>query len=124
MTLPITPKNFPINTGSRRFSPGEIIVGLSLVEEQALVAEGHAENLLVIHEEAETAGPNEWEVSTEAVNLEQFQGLKAAEQKSLLQSLGFEPAANAEQRLEQYSQWLEEQRGDEDGDSPQTGFPV
>ncbi|MFD0710630.1 hypothetical protein [Paenibacillus sp. GCM10027626] len=48
------------------------------------------------------------EVEVELPSVEEFAKLKADEQKELLQELGIEPASNAEERIQQYTEFYDQ----------------
>lgn len=82
------------------FGAGDIVTGLSTEEGERLIklkdgiAYGDSPNLVV-------------ETDEEALTVDEFKKLSAAEQKHELELIGIEPASNEAERVEQYTGWYE-----------------
>lgn len=93
-------KKHRVNNGQHIYGVGEVITGLSEVDEAALVESGTAE---YVEEPAAEGGEHIFPPP------EEFAKLNAGEQKDHLVLAGIDPAGKAPERLEQYTTFFEEQ---------------
>lgn len=96
-----------LNFGGRIYPEGEDIAGkipLDMIE--VLRASGGIEEQAA--EQQVDANALDPSVVDEAISLEEFKALSAAQQKEYLQQIEIDPASREEDRVEQYQAWLEE----------------
>ncbi|MGG1442098.1 hypothetical protein ABE354_08565 [Brevibacillus laterosporus] len=111
--MPVKVIRYQVNTGENVYLPGDIVSNLEQETEQQLVEDGFC--ALVENLDAETEQPlveDGYDSDKQSLlSTEEFAELKANEQKETLQTIGISPAANGEQRIQQYVLWHNEQEG-------------
>ncbi|MFY0545459.1 hypothetical protein [Brevibacillus sp. H7] len=122
--MAVVVKKFRVNTGHGIYLPGELISDLDEKTEKQLVDAGHCEFV-----QGHAVAPGNTQpapVKADLLTIEQFTALKASEQKTILQRFGIESGSNEEQRVQQYTQWYEQQAsgGEADENGPNTGMSV